>query len=215
MSPATNSGSPTPPIEISGGAAAATARLAAPVVLLDDEFLARLGEACADVRLDPGERAEASRDWWPLAMVWATEGKVGQVAGAVARPGSTEELAAALKAIAPAGLPIVPRGGGMSYTDGYLPRQPDSIMVDLLRLNRVLEVNPEDCYVTVEAGATWKELCDALEPHGVRTPYFGPLSGLRATIGGALQLAGQRLDAAGAFHHGRLGEPGRQRRGQL
>ena len=43
MSPPPNSGSPTPPIAIAGGAAAATGRLTAPVVLLDDAFLARLG----------------------------------------------------------------------------------------------------------------------------------------------------------------------------
>lgn len=112
--------------------------------------------------------------------------RAGELPAAVIRPGSTEELAAALKAIAPAGLPIVPRGGGMSYTDGYLPSRPNSIMVDMLRMNRVVTIDAEDCYVTVECGATWKELCDALEPHGVRTPYYGPLSGLRSTIGGAL-----------------------------
>ena len=112
--------------------------------------------------------------------------RAGELPAAVVRPGSTEELAAALKAIAPSGLPVVPRGGGMSYTDGYLPQRADSIMIDMLRMDRVLEINAEDCYVTVECGATWKGLCDALEPHGVRTPYYGPLSGLRSSIGGAL-----------------------------
>src|SRR4051794_30530322 len=97
MSLAANSGSPTPPIEIAGGAEAAAGRLTAPVVELDAAFVARLGEACADVRIDRAERAEASRDWWPLAMIWATEGQVGQVAGAVARPTSTDEVAAVLR----------------------------------------------------------------------------------------------------------------------
>ena len=36
--------------------------------------------------------------------------RAGELPAAVIRPGSTEELAAALKAIAPSGLPIVPRG---------------------------------------------------------------------------------------------------------
>ena len=112
--------------------------------------------------------------------------RAGALPAAVIRPASTEELAAALKLIAPSGLPVVPRGGGMSYTDGYLPKHADSIMVDMMRMNRVLEINAEDCYVTVECGITWKDLCDALEPHGVRTPYYGPLSGLRSTVGGAL-----------------------------
>ena len=112
--------------------------------------------------------------------------RAGQLPAAVIRPADTAQLSAALAAIAPSGLPIVPRGGGMSYTDGYLPSRPDSIMIDMQRMNRVLVIDAEDLYVTVECGATWKDLFDALAPHGVRTPYYGPLSGLRSTIGGAL-----------------------------
>ncbi len=105
---------------------------------------------------------------------------------AIIRPSSTAELSAALRAIAPAGLPIVPRGGGMSYTDGYLPSQSNTIMVDMLRMTSIEKINIEDAYVTVECGSNWKDLYDALAPHGVRTPYYGPLSGLRSTVGGAL-----------------------------
>ena len=112
--------------------------------------------------------------------------RAGQRPAAVIRPSDTAALSAALDAIAPSQLPIVPRGGGMSYTDGYLPSRPDSIMVDLLAMSRVQVIDAEDCFVTVECGATWKDLFDALAPHGVRTPYYGPLSGLRSTVGGAL-----------------------------
>ncbi len=110
----------------------------------------------------------------------------GELPAAIIRPGSTQELSVALKAIAPAGLAVVPRGGGMSYTDGYLPSRRDSIMVDMLRMSQIVTVNPDDAYVTVECGSTWKSLFDALAPRGVRTPYFGPLSGLRSSIGGAI-----------------------------
>ena len=110
----------------------------------------------------------------------------GELPAAIIRPGSTDELSRALKAIAPAGLPIVPRGGGMSYTDGYLPKRANSIMVDMLRMNRVVTVDVDDQYVTVECGRTWKDLFDELAPRGVRTPYYGPLSGLRSSVGGAL-----------------------------
>ena len=110
----------------------------------------------------------------------------GEMPVALIRPADTEQLSAALKLIAATGVAIVPRGGGMSYTDGYLPTRPGSVMVDLLAMNRILTIDAEDCYVTVECGATWKALFDALAPHGVRTPYYGPLSGLRSSIGGAL-----------------------------
>lgn len=110
----------------------------------------------------------------------------GEMPVALIRPADTEQLSAALKAIAASGAAVVPRGGGMSYTDGYLPTRAGSVMVDILSMNRVVTIDAEDCYVTVECGATWKQLFDALAPHGVRTPYYGPLSGLRSSIGGAL-----------------------------
>jgi len=105
---------------------------------------------------------------------------------AVVRPGSVEELAAAVQLVTAAGAAVVARGGGMSYTDGYLPISENTVTFDTTRLNRIVEINPRDRYVTVECGVTWKALAEALAPHALRTPYWGPLSGLRATVGGAL-----------------------------
>lgn len=129
-----------------------------------------------NVLTDPTERRFYAQDVY----------REGALPLAVIRPGSAGELAEALRAIAREGLAVVPRGGGMSYTDGYLPRHERTITVDLLRMNRVVEINVEDAYVTVECGATWQALSEALAPHGARTPYWGPLSGQRATVGGAL-----------------------------
>ena len=73
----------------------------------------------------------------------------------------------------------------MSYTDAYLPDRPGGVMVDLRRLDRVREIQVEDLYVTVEAGCTWAALDAALEPHGLRAIFWGPMSGARATLGGS------------------------------
>ena len=54
------------------------------------------------------------------------------------------------------------------------------------RLNKIVEINETDMYVTVECGCTWAELNAALKAKNLRTPYWGPLSGLRAVVGGAL-----------------------------
>jgi len=110
----------------------------------------------------------------------------GHMPLAIVAPGAVEELSAAVAAITGAGYAVVPRGGGMSYTDGYLPVRAASVTVDTRRLDRVVEINAADRYAIVECGMTWKALNDALEPHGLRTPYWGPLSGLKATVGGAL-----------------------------
>ncbi len=101
-------------------------------------------------------------------------------------PTSTEDLSRAAAACHDARVALVPRGGGMSYTDGYLHTQPVSITVDTQKMDRILEINEDDMYVTVECGCTWSGLNDALKEKGLRTPYWGPLSGLQSRVGGAL-----------------------------
>lgn len=104
----------------------------------------------------------------------------------VVQPGTPEEVAAVVRTATQAGMYVVPRGGGMSYTKGYAPERTDSVIIDTRRLNRIIEINAEDMYVTVECGVTWKQLYEALKEKGLRTPYFGPFSGMYATVGGVL-----------------------------
>lgn len=108
------------------------------------------------------------------------------VAAMVVRPGGIEELAQVVGKATGAGYAVVARGGGMSYTNGYTPQRERSVLIDMQRMNKVLEINTEDMYVVVECGCTWKDLYETLKPHGVQTPYWGPLSGMYATVGGAL-----------------------------
>ncbi len=108
------------------------------------------------------------------------------VAAAVIQPGSLDELSKAVAATTRSGFAVVARGGGMSYTSGYTPEREATVLIDMRRMNRVLEINREDMYVVVECGCTWKSLFEALNPLGLRTPYWGPLSGMFATVGGAL-----------------------------
>jgi glycolate oxidase len=105
---------------------------------------------------------------------------------AVAIPNNTEELSKVVKTATEAGNAVIPRGGGMSYTSGLIPINSSTIMVDMSRMNNVVEINQEDMYVTVECGCTWKALHEALDGTGLRTPYWGTLSGIRATVGGGL-----------------------------
>jgi FAD/FMN-containing dehydrogenase len=113
-------------------------------------------------------------------------GPRAHVAACVAQPQSVEELATTVTAAAAAGHVVVPRGGGSSYTGGYVPPSDASVLVDTRGLARVVEISASDMYVTVEAGCTWQALLAALAPHGVRTPFWGPLSGATATVGGSL-----------------------------
>ena len=112
--------------------------------------------------------------------------RTGAQLAAVVRPNSVDALQRALPILSDFDAEVIARGGGMSYTDTYLARRAGSIVLDLGQLSRIVEINTEDMYVTVECGCTWKRLADTLREQGVRTPYWGPLSGMRATVGGAL-----------------------------
>jgi glycolate oxidase len=141
---------------------------------LPDRMRAIVGPA--HVLEDAGTRALCSQDLW-------TRGVPCEL---VVRPADAGELSRAVAAATGAGHAVVARGGGMSYTQGYLPAGSRTVVVDCSRLDRVLEINAEDMYVTVEAGCTWQGLHAALEPRGLRTPYWGTLSGRLATVGGSL-----------------------------
>jgi len=112
--------------------------------------------------------------------------RAGALPRAVARPKSTEELQTLITWAAGLGLAIIVRGGGVSYTDAYLPETTDSIVVDTALLNHVIELNELDMYVTVEPGITWHALDRALAPKELRVPFLGTFSGLAATVGGTL-----------------------------
>jgi D-lactate dehydrogenase (cytochrome) len=74
----------------------------------------------------------------------------------------------------------------MSYSNGYTPLHAQSLIVDFRALDRIREIDLEDMFVVVECGCTWMKLQEALHARGVRTPYYGPVSGTWATVGGVL-----------------------------
>ncbi|MBU8538527.1 FAD-binding oxidoreductase [Falsiroseomonas tokyonensis] len=108
----------------------------------------------------------------------------GAPAEMVIRPGSTEETATALRLLAEFGRAIVPRGAGLSYTAGVVPRAP-AVVVDTRRLDGIT-VDAENLTAVVGAGATWQALAAALAPHGLRAAQASPVSGSVTTIGGTV-----------------------------
>lgn len=109
---------------------------------------------------------------------------------AVFRPGGAGELATGIRAAAGCGVAIIPRGGGMSYTGGYVAPEAGALIVDLGRMQRIVSIDEIDMTVTVEAGCTWHALYEALHPMGLRTPLWGTLSGLYASVGGGMSQNG-------------------------
>jgi len=105
---------------------------------------------------------------------------------AVLRPAGLAQLQEAVELVAQAGLPITPRGGGLTYVSGYTLAQGGHIAFDLRAMNRIIEIHPINMTITVEAGVTWAQIYEALRPLGLRLPFFGTFSGRGATVGGGL-----------------------------
>ncbi|MBM4238804.1 MAG: FAD-binding oxidoreductase, partial [Gammaproteobacteria bacterium] len=147
-----------------------------------------------EVVLDLEERRAQSSDVYSL----------GVTAAAVLRPRSKSRCAEMVAAANQAGLAVIGRGGGLSYTGGYLPVHEQAVILDTSLLDRIVEVNADDMYITVEAGVTWKRIYDTLAPLGLRLPFFGTFSGAQATVGGGLSngalFLGTARHGTGADH---------------
>lgn len=104
-------------------------------------------------------------------------------------PGSTQEVAAILKAANTYGFPVVPRGAGSGMTGGSLAVQGGIILVTS-RLNRILEIDPANMIAVVEPGVITGDLQQNLKQYGLMYPP-DPASLKFCTIGGnAAECAG-------------------------
>ena len=89
-----------------------------------------------NVILDEAERRVFSND----IFFWDDSA----TADIVVKPGTPEEVSAVVSCAGQAGSHISTRGGGMSYTKGYVPAETGCILLDLRRLDRIREVNENE-----------------------------------------------------------------------
>ncbi|HEY1434845.1 MAG TPA: FAD-linked oxidase C-terminal domain-containing protein [Thermoanaerobaculia bacterium] len=90
--------------------------------------------------------------------------------GLVVLPGTTEEVAAVVRAAREANLPIVARGAGTGLSGGALPVD-GCVVIALSRMKRILEVNLEDGWIRVEPGVINLDVSKAVGPAGY---YYAP-----------------------------------------
>ena len=182
-------GAPTRPIELAGGAERATPRPRAEAVDLDEAFLRRLSDVCSTVDTGPADVAEASRDWWPLAMIWATEGHLAGRAAAVARPASTDEVAAVLACCNEARVPVTAAGGRSGVCGSSVPVH-GGVVLDLCALSGIRSVDDESMLVDVGAGTFGDAFEDELQATYGLTVGHWPQSMALSTVGGWLACRG-------------------------
>lgn len=110
----------------------------------------------------------------------------GATPRAVVRPRGRDELRQLVIDATSAGLAVITRGGGASYTNAHLAGTGDFILLDTAALDRIVSIDEQDMLVTVEPGITWAALDAALATRGLKVPFIGTFSGVAATVGGTI-----------------------------
>ena len=176
---------PTPPIELTGSEARWASMIDVPVdVVADLEQLAPVTTVTRDV-------AEASRDWWPLALHWSLAGQVPARAALVSKPVELEQVTRIVMLCNDRRVPLTAVGGRSGVSAGSVPVF-GGVVLDLTGLRGVLGVDQASGVVAVRAGTFGADLEAELAGQGLSVGHF-PQSFDLATVGGwvATRGAGQ------------------------
>ena len=144
---------------------------------MPDARLDALRAALPGLRLltDPADLEHYGRDWtrrWTPAPL------------AIALPGSVEEVQGVVRWANAAKVAVVPSGGRTGLSGGAVAANGE-LVVSLERMNKVLDFDPVDRTLTVQAGLPLQLAQEAARAHGLQYPVDFAARG-SATIGGTI-----------------------------
>jgi alkyldihydroxyacetonephosphate synthase len=168
-------------------------RLGTPAAPVPDAFLNALeGELGSEaLRTEPDALDAAGRDWWPLAAVWASQGRLPARPAVIARPADAAGVAACVRLAAEHRVPLTPAAGRSGVCGGAVPVAGGAAL-DLTALAGVVDVDDTSLRVRAGAGTFGDDLESALANRGVTLGHW-PQSMSLSTVGGwlACRSAGQ------------------------
>jgi 4-cresol dehydrogenase (hydroxylating) len=129
-----------------------------------------------------GEQVSAYADPYPV-----TGDNSRFRAHAAVAPASTEDVQAIVRVAAEHGVPLWPvsRGKNFAY-GGAAPVLSGSVVLDMNRMNRILEVNADFGYALVEPGVSYFDLYEYIQARGLKLWLDVPDPGWGSVMGNAL-----------------------------
>ena len=189
---------PVSPIEIDAPAEGIRQRFTDHRVEVDGRLLQQLQAVCTQVDTDDASRLDAGRDWWPLAIVWATAGTVPARPSVVARPADATEVSAVLTLCNEARVPVTPVAGRSGVCGASVPVF-GGVSLDLCALGGVREVDDVSLVADVGAGTFGVDLETELRSaHGVTLGHW-PQSVEMSTVGGGPRPPSPSTPLSGRF----------------
>jgi len=146
------------------------------------------------------------RDDLGTRYVYGSDSSVHEaLAWSVVRPETKEQVQKIIRYANSEKIPVIARGSGSGMSGQAVPIK-GGIVLDLKKMNKIIDINLEDGYCRVEAGVIDDDLNRALKPHGVFYPV-APASSRVATIGGEIanNASGVRSVKYGAVRDSVLG----------
>lgn len=149
-----------------------------------------LADAVGDefVSVSETDKLAYSTDWWWMPQMWLDRAQTPPSPDFIVRPANAQEISAVLKVANTYRIPVIPWGGGSGTQGGAVPVF-GGIILDVKRLDRILEINETNLTVTAQAGVNGAILEKALNDRNLTFPHY-PSSVTAATVGGYLAARG-------------------------
>jgi FAD/FMN-containing dehydrogenase len=113
---------------------------------------------------------------------------------AIVQPISHSEIRQIIRLCEKFNIPIIPRGTGTGGYGGVLPTK-NGIILNLFRLNTILELDTDSLTVETESGITWRRLREYLKLKGFDLPVY-PSSAPSSTVGGWFSSGGYGIGSS-------------------
>ncbi|MBI4567887.1 MAG: FAD-binding oxidoreductase [Planctomycetes bacterium] len=161
--------------------------------LLTPDLLAGLAAVVGEDGLSTAEADlfAGARDCWTRETIRAASGRASFPPEVVVWPRTTDQVARVVALCRQSRLPLVVYGGGSGVCGAAIPVR-GGLMLDMKRMDRLLDISDRSLLATVEAGMIGQDFEEALNRAGLTFGHF-PSSMYCATVGGfvATRSSGQ------------------------
>lgn len=141
-----------------------------------------------DVTTREVDKLAYAQDYFWLGQMWLDRGQDPCRPDLICFPESTDEVSRLLRIATRYRIPVIPYGGGSGTQGGIVPLF-GGMVLDLKKMNRIVNIDEVSLTATVEAGLNQMHLEEALNAQGLTWAHY-PASGAVATVGGSIAARG-------------------------
>lgn len=141
-----------------------------------------------DVTVREAEKIAYGVDVYLVPQIWMDRGLMPSTPDWIVYPDSADEVSKILKLASRHRIPVIPYGGGTGSQGGTVPLY-GGILMDVKKMDQIVEVDQKSMTVTAQAGVNGQQLEWKLNKMGLTLAHY-PASVYGATIGGYIAARG-------------------------